>query len=98
MHRKALIQTMCASGVLPVFRTSDARHLLTASQAYRDAGIDCVEYTMTIPDALKLLQQAANAFPADFLVGAGTVLDGETAERAIFAGACSSPAQGAPPK
>jgi 2-dehydro-3-deoxyphosphogluconate aldolase / (4S)-4-hydroxy-2-oxoglutarate aldolase len=87
MHRKELIQTMCASGVLPVFRTSDVRHLLTATQAYRDAGIACVEYTMTIPGSLKLVQKATTAFPPDFLVGAGTVLDGETAERAIFAGA-----------
>jgi 2-dehydro-3-deoxyphosphogluconate aldolase / (4S)-4-hydroxy-2-oxoglutarate aldolase len=87
MHRKALIKAMCESGVLPVFRTSDVRHLLTATRAYRDAGIACIEYTLTMPNALTLVQQAIAAFPADFLVGAGTVLDGETAERAIFAGA-----------
>ena len=53
---------------------------------------------MTIPGSLKFVQQAATEFPADFLVGAGTVLDGETAEKAICAGAVSSPAQGASPK
>ncbi|MGC8641366.1 MAG: bifunctional 4-hydroxy-2-oxoglutarate aldolase/2-dehydro-3-deoxy-phosphogluconate aldolase [Isosphaeraceae bacterium] len=87
MHKNDLIQMMCASGVLPVFRTSDVRHLLTASLAFRDAGIACVEYTMTMPDALKLVQRTTATFPDDFLVGAGTVLDGETAEQAIYAGA-----------
>ena len=87
MHKMELIQMMCASGVLPVFRTSDVRHLLTASLAFRDAGIACVEYTLTMPDAWKLIQRTTAAFPDDFLIGAGTVLDGEMAERAIFAGA-----------
>ncbi len=68
------------------------RHLLAASRAYYDAGIGCVEYTMTMPDALGLIERAAASLPGDLLIGAGTVMDGRTVELAVRAGASSSPA------
>ena len=87
MNKRDVIQRMCETGVLPVFRTADVRHLIPASKAFHAAGIGCVEYTMTMPGALQLVSEAAASFPDDLLIGAGTVMDGETVDRAVAAGA-----------
>jgi 2-dehydro-3-deoxyphosphogluconate aldolase/(4S)-4-hydroxy-2-oxoglutarate aldolase len=87
MNKQEVIERMCQSGLLPVFRTNDVRHLFPASQAYYDAGIGCVEYTLTMPNALQLIKEAAASLPKDMFLGAGTVLDGPTVERAVQAGA-----------
>jgi 2-dehydro-3-deoxyphosphogluconate aldolase / (4S)-4-hydroxy-2-oxoglutarate aldolase len=87
MNKQEVIERMCAAGLLPVFRANEVRHLLAASQAYCDAGIPCIEYTMTMPDALALVRQAVAALPPDRAVGAGTVMDARTVELAVQAGA-----------
>jgi len=87
MDKQEVIQRMCQSGVLPVFRTSDVRHLLPASKAYYDAGIGCVEYTMTMPGALGLIRKAAATLPEDLVLGMGTALDGRMVDQAVEAGA-----------
>ena len=85
--KQEVIEWMCQSGILPVFRTNDVRNLFPASRAFYDAGIGCVEYTMTMPDALDLVREATASLPKDLLLGAGTVMDGPTVERAVAAGA-----------
>ena len=75
MNKGDVIQRMCETGVPPVFRTADVRHLIPASKAFRAAGVGCVEYTLTMPDALQLVNEAAASFPADLLIGAGTAMD-----------------------
>jgi 2-dehydro-3-deoxyphosphogluconate aldolase/(4S)-4-hydroxy-2-oxoglutarate aldolase len=87
MGKTTVIERMCRSGVLPVFRTSDVRHLMAASKAIYDGGIGCVEYTMTMPNALELIQQSAAGLPKDLCLGAGTVTDGRTVDAAVQAGA-----------
>ncbi len=87
MDKQAVIARMVDSGVLPVFRTSDVQHLIPASRALSDAGIGCVEYTMTMPDALALVRAARQELPDTTLVGAGTVLDGRGVAQAVQAGA-----------
>jgi len=87
LSKQQVIARMCESGILPVFRSADVRHLFAASKAYHDAGIGCVEYTLTMPNALDLLKDAAVCLPADILVGAGTVLDGQSVASAVSAGA-----------
>ncbi len=87
INKQEVIERMCQSGILPVFRTDDLRHLFPASRAFYDAGIGCVEYTMTMPGALDLVRKAAASLPKDLLLGAGTVMDGPTVELAVRAGA-----------
>ena len=72
MNKQEVIKRMCESGVLPVFRTSDVKHLTAASKAIYDGGIACVEYTMTMPGALELIKQGAASLPKDLCLGAGT--------------------------
>jgi 2-dehydro-3-deoxyphosphogluconate aldolase/(4S)-4-hydroxy-2-oxoglutarate aldolase len=87
LNKHDVIQSMCRSGLLPVFRTSDARHLISATRAFYEAGISCVEYTMTMPNALPLLEEASARLPQDLHLGMGTVLNGRDADRAVAAGA-----------
>lgn len=82
-----VLQRMCDSGLLPVFRTDDTRHLLAATRAFYEAGIGCVEYTMTMPGVLESLREAATRLPADCYMGLGTVLDAATVDAAVAAGA-----------
>lgn len=87
INKQTVIAHMIESGVLPVFRTQDVRHLISASRALGEAGIGCVEYTLTMPDALAHVRTARKQLPETLLVGAGTVLDGKGVERAVRAGA-----------
>jgi 2-dehydro-3-deoxyphosphogluconate aldolase / (4S)-4-hydroxy-2-oxoglutarate aldolase len=80
-----LLATLRAARVVPVVRTLEARHAITAVQWLRDAGLRIFEITMTIPDAPALIRELASD-PA-LLVGAGTVPDRATAEACLAAGA-----------
>jgi 2-dehydro-3-deoxyphosphogluconate aldolase/(4S)-4-hydroxy-2-oxoglutarate aldolase len=87
MNKQEVIERMCQSGVLPVFRTSDVRNLLPASKAFYDAGIGCVEYTMTMPAALQWIEEGVAALPKELLLGMGTAMDGRMVDQAVEAGA-----------
>jgi len=87
MKKQTIVEQMTESGVLPVFRTDDVQHLIPASRAIGEAGIACIEYTLTMPDALSLVRQARKQLPKTVLIGAGTVLDGKAVEKAVRAGA-----------
>jgi len=80
-----LVGLLRAARVVPVVRTQQARHAMTAVQWLRDAGLRVFEITMTIPDAPALIRELA-ADPA-LLVGAGTVPDQAAAETCLAAGA-----------
>lgn len=80
-----LITRLRAARVVPVVRTSRARHAATVIGWLREAGITIFEITMTIPDAPALIRELA-ADPA-LLVGAGTVPDAATAQTCLTAGA-----------
>jgi len=87
MNKQEVIERMCRSGVLPVFRTNDVKNLLPASKAFYDAEIGCVEYTMTMRGALELIREGAATLPKDLLLGMGTAMDGRMVEAAVAAGA-----------
>lgn len=74
-------------GVVPVLRATSAKQALFAAEAVCTGGIPIVEVTMTVPGAIEVIAQLANAAAKEVLIGAGTVLDAETAERCLDAGA-----------
>lgn len=78
---------MVQAGLLPVFRTDDVRNLLPATKALYDAGIGCIEYTMTMPNCVQLLKDASACLPKDLYLGMGTVTDAKTVHLAVEAGA-----------
>jgi 2-dehydro-3-deoxyphosphogluconate aldolase/(4S)-4-hydroxy-2-oxoglutarate aldolase len=73
-------------GVIPAVRLSSAEDARFAAEAVYRAGLPIAEITMTVPGALELIASLVRDFP-DMIVGAGTVLDADTARRAIEAGA-----------
>jgi 2-dehydro-3-deoxyphosphogluconate aldolase/(4S)-4-hydroxy-2-oxoglutarate aldolase len=73
--------------LVPIVRTPDAESALAAVDALRAGGIDCVEITMTVHNAIKAIEKVADRFGSEVLLGAGTVLDAETARACILAGA-----------
>jgi 2-dehydro-3-deoxyphosphogluconate aldolase/(4S)-4-hydroxy-2-oxoglutarate aldolase len=73
-------------GIFPGIRVSSADQALYAAKTLYAAGIPIAEITMTVPGAINVIGELAQKFP-DMVVGAGTVLDTETAERCLDAGA-----------
>ena len=74
-------------GLIGVIRLNDAEKLKGVIGALRDGGVIALEITMTTPGAMEAISEVAGELGEDFLVGAGTVLDPETARMAILAGA-----------
>jgi 2-dehydro-3-deoxyphosphogluconate aldolase / (4S)-4-hydroxy-2-oxoglutarate aldolase len=87
MTENPVVRAIEEAGVVAVIRMRDATRLHAVVSAISDGGVRALEVTMTVPDAVDLIRELASALPAGFLVGAGTVLDPETAGRVIKAGA-----------
>ncbi|MGA1999300.1 MAG: bifunctional 4-hydroxy-2-oxoglutarate aldolase/2-dehydro-3-deoxy-phosphogluconate aldolase [Terriglobales bacterium] len=76
-----------ATGIIPVIRATSAEAALQAAEAVSRGGISVVEITMTVPNAIRVMEKVAEQLGGQVLLGAGTVLDPETARAAILAGA-----------
>ncbi|MGA2327253.1 MAG: bifunctional 4-hydroxy-2-oxoglutarate aldolase/2-dehydro-3-deoxy-phosphogluconate aldolase [Bryobacteraceae bacterium] len=74
-------------GIVPVVRAASAESALKAVEAIYNGGIRAAEITMTVPGAIRALEKAADAFGDRLVLGAGTVLDPETARACMLAGA-----------
>jgi 2-dehydro-3-deoxyphosphogluconate aldolase/(4S)-4-hydroxy-2-oxoglutarate aldolase len=73
-------------GIMPSIRVASAELALFAAETVYEAGIPVVEVTMTVPNAVDVIAQLTQNYP-NFVVGAGTVLDTDTAQRCVDAGA-----------
>jgi len=87
MNRDAVLRSILDIGVIPVVRTSSAESAIRAIEAVYRGGIRAAEITMTVPGAIKALEKLADAFGDKLMLGAGTVLDPETARICMLAGA-----------
>jgi len=87
MSKAAVLQTIRDIGIIPVVRAQSAEEAMLAIDAIREGGISILEITMTVPGAVGVIEEVANRYSGDALVGAGTVLDGDTARASILAGA-----------
>lgn len=87
MDRLHIANRIISAGVIAVVRLAEASQLTKVADAIRAGGVDIIEFTMTTPGALRIIEECAGRFGDDVLLGAGTVLDAETARAAILAGA-----------
>ena len=85
--RGAVVQQIEEAGVVAVIRLKEPDRLRAVIDAIAAGGIRALEVTMTVPGAVGLIRELAPTLPPGFLLGAGTVLDAETAGRVIDAGA-----------
>jgi 2-dehydro-3-deoxyphosphogluconate aldolase/(4S)-4-hydroxy-2-oxoglutarate aldolase len=74
-------------GIVAVVRSNDSTQLVEVCRALVEGGVDVAEITFTVPNALEVLAAVKKELGDKLLLGAGTVLDTETARAAILAGA-----------
>jgi len=74
-------------GIVPIIRAADESSAVRAAEAIAEGGIPCAEITMTVKGAVRALEGVAKKFGDKLLLGAGTVLDPETARACLLAGA-----------
>jgi len=87
MRREEIRARVLEVGIVPVVRATSAKKAIAAAEALAAGGISIVEITMTVPGAIDVIAQLAATSRGDVLIGAGTVLDAQTARRCFDAGA-----------
>src|SRR5438128_12394106 len=87
MSKEDHLRRVLDCGIVAVVRSPDSRQLVEAARALADGGITVVEITMSVPNALDVLREVRLALGERLLLGAGTILDPETARAALLAGA-----------
>lgn len=87
MSRETDLSRVLDCGIVAVVRAAEPTHLLNVIKALAEGGVNVAEVTLTVPDALDVIRAAKRDVGDRVLLGAGTVLDPETARAAILAGA-----------
>jgi 2-dehydro-3-deoxyphosphogluconate aldolase/(4S)-4-hydroxy-2-oxoglutarate aldolase len=86
MKRETVSAIIEEIGIFPGIRVKSSDHARYAAETLYYAGIPVAEITMTVPGGIEVIRELAEKYP-DMVVGAGTVLDRQTAERCLEAGA-----------
>ncbi len=86
MEKAAVLSMLRIIGLVPVLRAESAKQALALAEAISAGGVTVLEVTMTVPGAITVMRSLAEQRP-DLLIGAGTVLDPETARMCILEGA-----------
>ncbi|HVB35891.1 MAG TPA: bifunctional 4-hydroxy-2-oxoglutarate aldolase/2-dehydro-3-deoxy-phosphogluconate aldolase [Candidatus Acidoferrales bacterium] len=87
MDKLEIRERLAEIGIIPVVRASSPEIACITADAVAAGGIPIVEITMTVPGAIEVIRDLTRNARNGLLIGAGTVLDVETAERCIEAGA-----------
>ncbi|RPI57342.1 MAG: bifunctional 4-hydroxy-2-oxoglutarate aldolase/2-dehydro-3-deoxy-phosphogluconate aldolase [Acidobacteria bacterium] len=85
--RSDVVSEIERCGVVAIIRLHDPSAVRGVVDALARGGVKALEVTMTVPGAIELIGEIAPTLPPEFLFGAGTVLDADTAHRAARAGA-----------
>jgi 2-dehydro-3-deoxyphosphogluconate aldolase/(4S)-4-hydroxy-2-oxoglutarate aldolase len=86
MQKAEVLKTLREIGLVPVLRAESEEQALALASAIAAGGVTVLEITMTVPGAIRVMRRLAEERP-DILIGAGTVLDAETARMCILEGA-----------
>ena len=87
MHKSEVMAKIREVGLVPVLRADSEEEALEIAYALEAGGVTVLEVTMTVPGAVDAIRRLANEAGDRILVGAGTVLDPETARACMLAGA-----------
>ncbi len=87
MTAQEILSFITEIGIVPVVRTTSAEAAVQSIEAIYKGGVRSAEITMTVPGAIKALEKVADQFGDKIMLGAGTVLDPETARICMLAGA-----------
>lgn len=87
MEKKHVIDAIIECGIVAVVRAESSELALRAVEAALAGGVNAIEVTFTVPGALEVIRTLSNGVSSDVILGAGTVLDPQTALDAVDAGA-----------
>ncbi len=87
MAKMSTLERILASGIVAVIRAPSGEMLVDVAEALLEGGIVAMEVTFTVPRAVQVIEKVADKLGDRIVLGAGTVLDSETARAALLAGA-----------
>jgi 2-dehydro-3-deoxyphosphogluconate aldolase/(4S)-4-hydroxy-2-oxoglutarate aldolase len=87
MTSQEILEFITGIGIVPIVRVSSAESAVQAVEAIYRGGVRAAEITMTVPGAIRALEKVADHLGDKMMLGAGTVLDPETARACMLAGA-----------
>ncbi len=87
MSREKTLDRILEGGIVAVERSESSEPLVNVIRALAEGGVTAAEVTFTVPDAVEVIRQVRREVGDAVVLGAGTVLDPETARAAILAGA-----------
>jgi len=87
MSRESDLQRVLDGGVVAIIRADSGEQLVGVAEALYEGGIEVIEVTFTVPRVLEIISAIRDSLGEKILLGAGTVLDAESARAAMLAGA-----------
>ncbi|MHB8336496.1 MAG: bifunctional 4-hydroxy-2-oxoglutarate aldolase/2-dehydro-3-deoxy-phosphogluconate aldolase [Ignavibacteriaceae bacterium] len=87
MKRQEIVNSLIKASAVAVVRLTDPTKLIKVSEAIYAGGVSAIEITMTVPNAIKMIEEANKQIGSYMQIGVGSVLDSDTAQKAIDAGA-----------
>jgi len=81
------LNRMIEEGLIPVIRVSSAKEAIDVADAIKEGGVSFIEITMSVPGAIDTIKELTQKYKDEIIMGAGTILDPETARAALLAGA-----------
>jgi len=88
MDKEKILTRICDAGIVAVVRAENAEKAMRITDACIEGGVAAIELTFTVPGAHRVIEELAKRYtPDEIILGAGTVLDAETARMAILSGA-----------
>ena len=87
MKKSDVLKQIGLIGIVPVLRARTTDEAIEIAALIQEGGIPILEITMTVPGAIGVIEKLTARFGDQVLIGAGTVLDAETARICILAGA-----------
>ncbi len=87
MEKIEIMNRLMSEGLIPVIRVATASEAMDVANAVKAGGVSLIEITMSVRGAIDVIKELANQYKDDIIMGAGTVLDPETARAALLAGA-----------
>ena len=87
MTRETTLNRILEGGIVAVVRSESPEQVVKVVQALAEGGVTAAEITFTVPDALEVIRRVRKELGDSIVLGAGSVLDPETARAALLAGA-----------
>ncbi|MBZ4645333.1 MAG: 2-dehydro-3-deoxyphosphogluconate aldolase / (4S)-4-hydroxy-2-oxoglutarate aldolase [Petroclostridium sp.] len=88
MDKEKVITRICEAGIVAVVRAESSEQALKIADACIEGGVAAIELTFTVPAAHRVIEELAKTYTkGEIILGAGTVMDSETARIAILSGA-----------